>query len=1116
MPTVITPELAAAALVKLRAEQERRKRSREMAEECRLSFRKFVPEAWNIVEPSKPFIPNCYHIEAISDHMQAVSDGQIQNLIIVVPPGSAKSTLVSVLFPAWKWIASPGWRGTFASYEAGLSTRDSVRCRELIQSVWYRETFQPKWKLSTDQNEKTYFVNTDKGFRVSTSVGGRGTGWRSDTIVCLDYKVKLTTDQGKIEIGRIVDERLPVRIRAFNHATGLPRWQPIEAYESSPGRPMVRVKLSNGEALDVTTDHPFFAKSRGYIQASSLKAGDQLLHESELQDMRSGDTGEAERYREIPNGAILREHVCGHRADAASAGSMQGGLSGVWQAGLSLATSSGQSEAGVLQLRMSPRMAARPEQPNVHRWRTGQGVPSVRYVFQDKAMGNKKSWRGQRVVLQQEMQRDRPLRESERKLYRSTAHVMRNMRDDVPPEGFQNRETNLLFQGLCERSPEQTHAGTREPFLRSRSRCSRVPEGVHKDRSKDQEARRILLPRLRKDESTDAVGSRRTPHRLFEDKQRPTESDLTMPRVSWAGARITRTQGDGQATTVLSVEPTANAKRVFNVRVAEDHNYFASGVLLHNCDDALSTDARFSEPTLTFCIQWYENVFWNRLTNLNTGSRVIIGQRVCDNDLIGHLLRRGGFELLLIPMEFDPARSKVTSIGWQDPRQKAGDLMFPPLFPRPVIDELKKNQDVWYTQYQGQPNVEGGGIIKSHWWNYWQPKGANLPPVRVKMPNGDIQQRTAVEYPDSFDLEAQAWDFAFKDLKTSDFVAGLQAGVRGASRYIGLHMEHAKMDLPASLTAVRIMTGHYPKAHLKLVEDKANGPAVIQSLRHEIAGLVEVNPEGGKIARASAATPELQAGNWYLPHPMIAPWVGNPENPTESGFLAETVAFPFGANDDYCDAWSMLANRIQSEKIGGVFGVSESDLRVDPFDFDPKWPRLYGLAVTWKEVAAVWMCRKPETGEFCMYAEYCVPPTSPAQHAAEILKPGDWIQGVITPSDTGRDEKDGYAMIGKYRALRLKLDSLPQNEEAHILEFQDALRMGKLKIFGNLATLLNQLRSYRRADNGKLPSDNCGAVKAALVAWAGRSRIKGPAEPPKPDRASVYRTGPPSNSWMSS
>ena len=86
----------------------------------------------------------------------------------------------------------------------------------------------------------------------------------------------------------------------------------------------------------------------------------------------------------------------------------------------------------------------------------------------------------------------------------------------------------------------------------------------------------------------------------------------------------------------------------------------------------------------------------------------------------------------------------------------------------------------------------------------------------------------------------------------------------------------------------------------KLVEDKANGPAVIQELRHEISGLIEVNPEGGKLARAHAVSPQVESGNVYLPHPAIAAWI--------EGCMEEAAAFPNGRNGDQVDAMTQALN----------------------------------------------------------------------------------------------------------------------------------------------------------------------------------------------------------------
>src|SRR5579863_9087732 len=151
----------------------------------RRRFRDFVELAWPLVEPSRPFLAN-WHIDAIADHLQAVSEGQIRRLLITVPPGHAKSLLVSVLWPAWQWIRCARWRGLFSSYDLELATRDSVRCRGLLTSAWYQQTFQPQWKFAGDQNQKSWFENDAKGFRMALGVGGKGTGFRGDCLVVDD------------------------------------------------------------------------------------------------------------------------------------------------------------------------------------------------------------------------------------------------------------------------------------------------------------------------------------------------------------------------------------------------------------------------------------------------------------------------------------------------------------------------------------------------------------------------------------------------------------------------------------------------------------------------------------------------------------------------------------------------------------------------------------------------------------------------------------------------------------------------------------------------------------------------------------------------------------------
>jgi predicted phage terminase large subunit-like protein len=155
------------------------------AEEMRRSLRKFVEEAWHVVEPGKEFVGG-YHIDAICDHLTYVSLGDIQDLVINIPPRHSKSTCVAVMWPAWEWIWQPSVQWLFSTYAQSLTIRDSVKCRRLIQSPWYQQHFGDCYQLSSDLNQKGRFDNNYSGYRLATSVGGTATGEGGDRIVVDD------------------------------------------------------------------------------------------------------------------------------------------------------------------------------------------------------------------------------------------------------------------------------------------------------------------------------------------------------------------------------------------------------------------------------------------------------------------------------------------------------------------------------------------------------------------------------------------------------------------------------------------------------------------------------------------------------------------------------------------------------------------------------------------------------------------------------------------------------------------------------------------------------------------------------------------------------------------
>ena len=149
------------------------------------SFAEFFRQAWPTMEPGVPYVHG-WHIDAICEHLEAVSRGEIHKLLINMPPRHSKSTLVSVAFPAWEWIHRPWMKYLYASYSGTLSIRDSVACRRLIMSPWYQANWGNVFSLTDDQNVKMRFENSRHGVRIATSVGGTTTGEGGDRIVVDD------------------------------------------------------------------------------------------------------------------------------------------------------------------------------------------------------------------------------------------------------------------------------------------------------------------------------------------------------------------------------------------------------------------------------------------------------------------------------------------------------------------------------------------------------------------------------------------------------------------------------------------------------------------------------------------------------------------------------------------------------------------------------------------------------------------------------------------------------------------------------------------------------------------------------------------------------------------
>jgi predicted phage terminase large subunit-like protein len=308
------------------------------------------------------------------------------------------------------------------------------------------------------------------------------------------------------------------------------------------------------------------------------------------------------------------------------------------------------------------------------------------------------------------------------------------------------------------------------------------------------------------------------------------------------------------------------------------------------CDDPHGANQATSTRQRETTLEWWDQTMSTRLNDPKTGRKVIIMQRLHEKDLSGHVLAQGGYEHLCLPAEYE-GKKIFTSIGWSDPRSEEGELLWPDQFGRTEIESLKTQLGTYGAagQLQQSPVPAGGGIFKRQWWRFYKKH----------------------ELPGFLDIIIQSWDMAFKSKDTSDYVVGQVWGRKDGNFYL-LYQDKDRRDFVESANAVIRMSYRYPKARVKLIEDKANGPAIISALQNKVPGLLPVEPQGSKEARAYAVSPLVEAGNVYLPDPNEPGmeeellWVKD--------FITTCERFPKVEFDDEIDAFTQ-----------GLFYLSENN-----------------------------------------------------------------------------------------------------------------------------------------------------------------------------------------------
>ena len=262
------------------------------------------------------------------------------------------------------------------------------------------------------------------------------------------------------------------------------------------------------------------------------------------------------------------------------------------------------------------------------------------------------------------------------------------------------------------------------------------------------------------------------------------------------------------------------------------------------------------------------------MTRTQAGTKIIIIQtRWHEDDLAGRVIANENFvEVVNIPVEAEENDILGRNIG---------DALCPEIGKdNKWLQEFKQRyadgKRAWNALYMGRPTSAEGNIFKREWWQYYD------------------------KLPEHIQLIGISVDATFKDSDTSDFVA-IEVWGKLNNDYYLIDLIKRRMDFPETLKAIRYIADKYPNKHSILIEDKANGSAIISMLKHEIGGIIPITPQESKIARANAITGIVEGGNVYLPR--YADFTGE--------FVEEFASFPNGVHDDLVDACTQFINKFK-------------------------------------------------------------------------------------------------------------------------------------------------------------------------------------------------------------
>jgi predicted phage terminase large subunit-like protein len=796
-----------------------------------------------------------WHHKIICDTLDEFLDPNsgLDRLIIEVGPRYGKSEICTRRFPAYALGKNPNLNIIIASYAVSLAKRLNRDVQRIIDDPKYIGIF-PETRLISKEisrdDVRGNYSRTTEFFEIVNRTGslraaGVGTGITGTGADCFVKGTLITTDKGLIPIEEIVDNPSQFMVLSYNHGKGNTEFKRVIASKAQKSnKPIIEVQTLSGIGFRCTSDHRIFTRECGYIESKDLRTTSHTLIRiipNRQEDLSILQYEQRKKFKSLLG--LRQEHT---KEDSSS--SVFTMFQGLHKRFIRCFEGIEKKFNGFLLFKILFRDSS---------FNKKLCLNEMSYMWGSEE--SEKWW--DKEILQRCVQNGR-----DKKKYWNP-EKMSHMQGIIPRHKFKNC---ILFKVLC------------------RFKTFTFNEGKWKFPS---QAWKVLHDTVRENEEGNFREGRKflsgmwfygrysdTSHRSQSISEQSHKSNNNVQDMSCCPSQVTQD--------TISKITTYSEKEniVYDIQVEGNSNFFANGILVHNCliiDDPIKDWEQATSTTFKDALwDWYTSTAYTRLAK--GGKVLIIQTRWAEDDLIGRVLEKAKkdpesdqFTVVSFPTEFDETHPHIHPL---DPRTEEGEVLWPDFMSDSKVASTKKTvgSRVWASLYQQRPAPKDGNIVKGSWFKYYRSK----PQV---------------------DFITSSWDFTFTASKTSDYVVGGVWGIKDANKYL-LHIVRDKIGFTQSIAEMIKVANMYRDCNKVIVEAKANGPAIIDTLKGKISGIVGFIPDSSKEARANAVAPQIQAGNVWLPDPISFPEYKE----LIEIFVKEWTTFPNGSHDDCVDMTSQF------------------------------------------------------------------------------------------------------------------------------------------------------------------------------------------------------------------